>query len=343
MRSLTLFFLLSVIPFSQRAMAAILTVYNLNNTAIADYANIYEAYNNAADGDTILLYPSDLSYEANLVVTKRVFLIGGGYGSQPLLPATRLCGTITFQAGADGASVESFGGRFNIAINGANHILVSRNHINTIVIENSYNALLTGNLIDGNSGSDGYVLVLNGNCLVEGSNNLLRPQPYSCGYSSTCYYGAVHMRGSSVLHMDNSIFISEGQITIYAEGGSASGKNNLMFGAFRGEVDFHHSIQTNPWNYDGKLDTTTISKNNQIIPDISMVYTDFTANNFTLKPGSPAFGNAEDGSDISIYDGASPFVDGGFPKLPLITHLDVPLTGSQSEGINVTIKVKSQN
>ena len=240
MRSLTLFFLLSVIPFSQRAMAAILTVYNLNNTAIADYANIYEAYNNAADGDTILLYPSDLSYEANLVVTKRLFLIGGGY-------------------------------------------------------------------------------------------------------SSTCYYGAVHMRGSSVLHMDNSIFISEGQITIYAEGGSASGKNNLMFGAFRGAVDFHHSIQTNPWNYDGKLDTTTISKNNQIIPDISVVYTDFAANIFTLKPGSPAFGNAEDSSNISIYDGASPFVDGGFPKLPLITHLDVPLTGSQTEGINVSIKVKSQN
>ncbi len=179
-----LLLLTSLLLWGPEAPAAVLTVYNINNTAIADYAAISEAYNNAADGDTILLYPSDLSYEANLVVTKRLFLIGGGY-------------------------------------------------------------------------------------------------------SSTCYYGAVHMRGSSVLHMDNSIFISEGQITIYAEGGSVSGKNNLMFGAFRGAVDFHHSIQTNPWMYDGKLDTTTISKNNQIIPNISVVHSDFAANIFTLKPGSP--------------------------------------------------------
>ena len=151
------------------------------------------------------------------------------------------------------------------------------------------------------------------------------------------------MRGSSVLHMDNSIFISEGQITIYGEGGSVTGKNNLIFGAFRGAVDFHYSLQTNSWDYDGKLDTVTTTKNNQIIPDIGVVYTNFAANIFTLKPGSPAFGNGENGSDISIYDGATPFVDGGFPKLPLITHLDVPLTGSQTEGINVSIKVKSQN
>jgi hypothetical protein len=337
MRRLTLIFLLAVTLFSHRAMAAVLTVYNLNNTAIATYSTIGEAYNNASEGDTIVVYPSELSYQA-ITVTKKVFLIGGGYASQTLFPPTNISGTMTFSAGSDGSSIESFGGRFNVAINTTSNILISRCNINCIVVDNGFNILMTGNWIDGNSGPEGYALTIRGTSLVEGSNNLIRPKPYPCGYSSTCYYGAVHLIGNVVLHMDNSIFISEGQLTIYGEGGTASGKNNLLFGGFRAAVDFHHSILTNSW--EGSLD---IAKYNQIIPDVNVVYTDFAANIFTLKPGSPAFGNGENGSDISIYDGATPFVDGGFPKLPRIWSLDVPLTGSQTEGINVTIKVKSND
>lgn len=335
MRRLTLIFLMAVTLFSHRAIAAVLTVYNLNNTAIAAYSSIEQAYNNASEGDTIVVYPSELSYQA-ITVTKKVFLIGGGYASQTLFPPTNISGTMTFDTGSDGATLESFGGRFNVAINTTSNILISRCNINCILVNNGFNVLLTGNWVDGNSGPEGYALTIRGTSLVEGSNNLIRPKPYPCGYSSTCYYGAVKMEGNAVLHIDNSILISEGQIVIY--GGTASGKNNLLFGGFRAAVDFHHSIQANSW--EGSLDT---AKNNQNIPDVNVVYTDFAANNFTLKPGSPAFGNGENGSNISIYDGATPFVDGGFPKLPRIWSLDVPLTGSQTEGINVTIKVKSND
>jgi hypothetical protein len=42
-----------------------------------------------------------------------------------------------------------------------------------------------------------------------------------------------------------------------------------------------------------------------------------------------------------IFTGPDPYILSGIPAIPTIYYLDVPLIGTQKEGINVTIKVKS--
>jgi len=193
---------------------------------------------------------------------------------------------------------------------------------------------LLGNLINGNNTSDGYLIVLKGNSLVETFNTIIRSTGQPCGYSGTCYNGGILIGGSSVIKISNSIIYSEGQEAI--SGGIAQGKNNIIYGGLRSNTDFSYSIHSNAW--EGQLD---VNKNNLIVSDLSSIFTDYTNYNYHLKSGSEAIEKGEKGIDMGIYGGATPFIDGGYPDIPIIYYLDVPLKGSQKEGINVTIKAKS--
>lgn len=314
-------------------MAKVITVNNRLDIAVADYASLQLAYDNATSGDTIMLFPSEIAY-IGIDISKRLFLIGNGFVSSNYLPITIISGNVNFLEGSDGSSIESFGGVFNITVKNVNNILISKNNINSLIIENSFNTLLLSNLINGSYTLGDFLITLKGNSLVEAKSNIIRARGIPCGYSSTCYAGAILIEGSSVMKIDNSIIYSEGQLTIY--GGIAQGKNNIIYGGLRSNVDFRFSIHSNAW--EGQLD---VSKNNIIVSDISSIFTDLSNYNYHLKSGSEAIGNGEDGTDMGIYGGDTPFVDGGYPGIPVIYYLDVPLKGSQKQGINVTIKAKS--
>ena len=73
----------------------------------------------------------------------------------------------------------------------------------------------------------------------------------------------------------------------------------------------------------------------------SLVFMDYPNDNFHLKLEPPAMRSGLGGAEIGIYGGDLPFIDGGYPNIPSIYYLDIPATGSQKEGINVTIKAKS--
>jgi hypothetical protein len=336
---MTRFILISTFLFLNSAVyvhGRIITVYNMNNLALADYSDIQTAHDNALNGDTLLVYPSEKSY-SGLTFTKKIFLIGSGYISQNMLPVTLIAGEVKFIEGSDGSTIESFGGGFNITISNTNNILVSRNHLSFLNMENSYNSLVHGNLMNGSYMNQDYMFNIKSNCLVEASNNIIRPGPHNCGTSGICYKGAISIDNSSILHINNSIIVSEGNFALYQ--GNASGRNNLVFGGIRWtNIDFQYSIHSNPWAFETILDTT---RNNFIVGDINDVYIDFANSDYKLKPGSIGIGNGENNSNISIYAGYPPFIDGGYPSIPSIYHLEVPLNANQKEGLNITIKAKS--
>ena len=43
------------------------------------------------------------------------------------------------------------------------------------------------------------------------------------------------------------------------------------------------------------------------------------------------------------FNGLTPYILSGIPDVPSIYYLNVPFTGKQIDGINVTIKAKSNN
>ena len=45
--------------------------------------------------------------------------------------------------------------------------------------------------------------------------------------------------------------------------------------------------------------------------------------------------------DTGIYGGSTPFIDGGFPGLPSIMEIQADHVGSQTGGLDINVKAKS--
>jgi len=65
---------------------------------------------------------------------------------------------------------------------------------------------------------------------------------------------------------------------------------------------------------------------------------------FHLLENSPAKGAGEDGVDMGIYGGKTPFIDGfGKPAIPSIIKLKADHAVSKSEGLKIEIKARSNS
>ena len=287
------------------AFSKVITVNNRLDVNVADYISIKLAVDNATDGDTILVYPSEIYYEG-LNITKKVILIGSGFTSTSNLPATKITGAMNFFAGSSGSVIESFGGDFELNVTDANNISICRNVIRRLGIQNSFNSLLMGNLVN--------TTFINGNSLVEA---------YNCVFKVFGFYPGINLDATSSINISNSI-IYGGNISI--SGGIVKGKNNLLYNDVIAVLyESYNSLVYSREN------GTNFNAN----------FIDFDNSNYHLKPGSPAIGTGENGTDMGIYGGNTPYVDGGYPSIPVIYYLDVPLTGSQKDGINITVKAKT--
>ncbi len=182
------------------------------------------------------------------------------------------------------------------------------------IIENSFNSLLLGNRINGSQPNT--TIVMKGNSLVEASNNIIKTGDMG---------NTITLESTSVLNISNSIIFNHNTSMPVFSGGFVKGKNNIICGRIYSNVEFYYS---------------SVSEN---YTNFYNFFIDVNNSNFHLAPGSPAIRSGENGTDMGIYGGDNPFVDGGYPSIPSIYYLDVPLIGTQKEGINVTIKAKSNN
>ena len=75
--------------------------------------------------------------------------------------------------------------------------------------------------------------------------------------------------------------------------------------------------------------------------DMNTVFVDPSNYDYHLAPGSPAISAGEYGTDMGIYGGDAPYVDGGFPGLPSILQIFAPTVGSQQSGLDIQFNAKS--
>jgi hypothetical protein len=298
--------------------ARILTVSNQCSPSVAQYTTLESAHESAQNGDTIMVYPSEIDY-SGIDISKRIFLIGNGFSSTSDMPATKIKGTINFIQGSDGAVIESFGGEFSINGTSVNNILISRNSLMSIILENSYNSLIIGNKIIGKSVNyvSNTTLTIKGTSIIQASNNIIRTYRYG---------STIALEPNSVLDISNSIIILDEPYNSAAiTGGKVIGKNNLIYGSISNSVVVE-------FNFTQIYNTNTANE-----------FWNLFDNSYHLQPGSAAIGAGENGTDIGVFGGNSPFVENGYPNLPTIYYMNVSLFGYQNTGLPIIIKAKTNN
>jgi len=333
-------------------------IWRVNNNAgiSADFTTLQAAHDGASSGDTLYLESSATSY-GGLTCTKKLIMIGTGYfldenpNSQALGQPSKVS-TVTFNTGSAGSVIMGMdfeGSSVNVY---ENNIAIRRNKFS------SPNAGVS----DYNTGTiNSYYANNNGS---EPANNIVITQNYGVSirvnYPSTgiliinnflsfnAYYGestaqeVLHIHPNAIALVQNNIF-RRGQITA----NNSSFTNNIMYtGFFVGTGN----LVANNLGSGTQFGTANGNKSNV---DMATVFVGLDAGissdgQWKLKAGSPAIGagygsTAANRIDAGMFSGQSTYVLAGLPPVPSIYFFENQPIGSNTDPVDVTIKVKSNN
>jgi len=324
--------LFSGITLSMFLNAAIITVDN-NYPSVGDYSTLQAAHDAAGSGDTIKVYPSVVCYEA-IDLTKQLFIIGAGWESpQAGIKTANICDTIVFLPGSEGSMLEGFGGNFVVNIQ-TNSIQIIRNFLKSVhVFSNTQSTYISQNLFEISDG-----ITNDCNLLIESYTEAYITNNTFCNHGGA-FHGIIAQNGNTSLTINNNVFyISLGYAMILTNSNHLVTNNIIARGNDIPGID-----TASCFNNMCTFDQFPGGNGNLTNVDMATVFADYNNCDFHLVAGSPAFGSGLNGTDMGIYGGDFPFVDGGYPGIPIIYYLDIPATGSQQDGLEVTIKARSNN
>ena len=292
-----------------------------NGTKTEFYGTLELAVQSATAGDTIYIPGGVIQLTGDLVIDKKLALIGVGWDpdSQGGVAITDISArSINFNAGSDGSMLTGCLW-INITI-GANvqNVTVWRNRINggIYMTGSSSHIILRENKINSTvNGSGASSCEINNNNLGGWFQSFINSHIYN------------NVMLNSVINGFTGCIIENNYINGTGVGGD------------------HNTVENNAFsgNYTpGATDTYNLNLSNIATGD-TFIGTDLSLpKNLTLKPGSLCIGAGSDGTDIGIYGGPNPYKLGNLPFNPHITILDVPGTVDKSGNIKVHIEVAAQ-
>jgi len=319
-------FLLAISAFAFTAQAKVWRVNN-NATMNANFASFVAAQSTVSPNDTLYFEGSTVSY-GNIVLTKPLVIIGPGYflEENPQTQSnyiTAKFGTIGFTTGSSGSILAGLVVQDNITINVSN-ISITKCNTGSILL-NSVTAsvgdvLLLQNYIKGQ--------------LYDNGSNTIFNLIISNNYIFNGFYGTpISFETTTSGTISNNVF--EGNLNVsnftitnnILTSGSLTQNNNVFYKNICNGIQF------------------PIGNGNQQNTIMSGVFVGTTGNStdgqWQLKEYSPAIGKGNDGTDCGMFGGSSPYVLSGLPSIPAIYEIDMPATGDNINGIDVTIKAKT--
>lgn len=332
-------------------------IWRVNNTIgiTADFTTLQAAHDGAAAGDTLHVEGSPNNY-STLTFTKKLIVIGPGYylSENPNTQAFTQSAKVSafyFQPGSNGSIIMGLDFEGNgIAI-----------YTNDIVIRRNRFCSASGNIFDYSMGT----ISLYYNSNIGGSapvNNIIISENFGIrvdvNYASTGllisnnymgYYGytgdnttgqCLVLQTNAVAIVQNNIF-RRGRITAY----NSNFSNNIMVaGSFEGTGNL---VSNNLANAE-QFGTTNGNQGNIVMANVFVgAGTGISSDGqWKLKAGSPAIGagygsTAQNPVDVGMYGGTTAYKLSGQPPVPAIYFFENQPIGSNSDPIDVTIKVKS--
>ena len=317
-----------------------------NNPAVNAHFSTFQAAHDAAEpGDTIYVEGTGLEshYGYNIVITKKLIVIGPGYflaenDSTHVNKVPARFRDLTLEAGAAGSEIYGLHIEYGTAGNGklnikASDVIISRNYF-----ARNNDPIIIGANIQNITITQNYAYRIT-DAYETSVNNILIANNYITDIIT------LNNRSNGVI-VNNVTF--NGIHNVY----NSQIKNNIVLNAGQGSP----FSQANPGNYinynlvAGNLPAGNYGPDNQGNIDMSEVFLGYPASGgystdgrWQLKSGSPAIAAGEDGIDCGMFGGTLPYVLSGMPPVPRIYEAIVPTAGSSSSGLPVIIKAKSQN
>jgi hypothetical protein len=326
-----------------------------NNTGVqADFTTLQAAHDGASSGDTLHVEGSPTNY-GSVQLTKKLTLLGPGYylaenpNTQAFLQTAKVT-TVYFYVGSEGSSITGFDfDTYTVEIY-ANDIVVRKNNfarnagglhdyytgaINTHGQSNNGSIAVTNIIIAQNYGMRVSVNQPSSGILITG--NYIGAYGY-LGDDATQICLSTHQNANIII--ENNIF-RRGKVVAY----NSAITNNIMYaGTYEGSGNLASNNLCSGTQFPA-------SNNNKQNVDMSTVFvgvgTDIsTDGQWKLKAGSPALGAGYGSTnakkiDAGMFSGNTPYVLSGMPSMPAIYFFENQPVGSNSDPINVSIKVRS--
>jgi len=315
------------------------TTYTVDNNpgAPADFANLQDAIDAAASGDTLLIQGSPIGYGA-IVLTKLLIIMGTGYylnqnpNTQANIRSSMISG-ISFNVGSLGSYItglDSYGTGGSVSVNESDITLVM-NRFKFIIINDSINnIMILNNFIWGSYSCGTYCsrsINVGNNCsnIIFKGNRLGTISMSSPVVLKNNYYSShkSHIANSEV--KNNIVGYSSSYNTFI----NNVSENNVFLSPTTG------TITTDP---NGNINGA--SWGDIFIDNTDPQYSDDGM--YILKVGSPAQGAGGGGVDCGMFGGG--YKLSGIPVIPNIYMFTAPETGYTNDGgIQIHVEVQSNN
>lgn len=330
-----------------------------NNPGAVTGVNIFtgatafsDAQSAATDGDIVYIVPSGTNY-GDIILSKELTIYGGGYNSgnqtglksliqslQINVSNTRTSGIHLTDTPWDGDAITIAASVINTTIDKCIFSIFEATGagIANIIIQNCI-------ILQGSSNFGAQMFNMNTatpNILF--SNNII----FS---TSNSLWGIIYGFNGAIIQ--NNLFIASTSNTSERIFGTVTNsliKNNIFYGitpkatsTFSGNT-IDHNLTFGSSDNDFLATNNTIGANNLINEDPLFVNVPYGQNwdfNFdaTLQAASMAIGAGDDGTDVGLYGGGTPYDDNGTP-LPIVQTITSPAMISQGSDLPVNIKGK---
>ncbi len=314
--------------------------WRVNNTlgVDADFSTFAAAQDSASAGDTLYIEGSATSY-GSVSITKQLVLIGPGYfltenDTAQASTLTAILGNTWIRNSADGCVVSGF--HFTgYLLNQASNVVITRNY----VTETSHGISVAH---DANDVHD--VVVSQNFCTRIMKNRSARDiLIFNNIVSTTIIMGTGSDNFTGV--------IKNNVVAYYIEAVNADVTNNIIYYESNpGNSNYigYKILSGSTYKYNLFAGTPVPSGvGNVANVDMSSVFTDFenmsVDNDFTLKEDSPAKSAGQNGTDCGAFGGDQPYVLSGIPGVPHIYEAIIPTSASSDSGLNVYLKIKTNN
>lgn len=333
--------ILFFIGLSATAQQAPFMVCNASGTTCAPYTTLDLAYTGAASGDYIYLPAGNFTLGVN--ITKIVHFIGAGFDPTASITTgtTNIAGNLIITTAASGSSFEGFylSGNFQI-IGSVSNIALSYLNFNRTDPQTESQFWAWNNCIVKNCVAREYLYL--GSANAQGSNNLVINS-----IVNSCHAMNLSIIKNCIINKFNA-----GSFSFYDIKNSTV--KNCIIGSpgLNGtslNVQFLNNTTTAGAGQlaNGVVNSSELNCTYGITaPNTFVSATGFTYNqtlDYNVKTTSPANNGGDDGTDMGVYGGSTPWKAGAVPSNPHIFFKNISNTTDANGNLPVQIKVSAQN